>query len=79
VHVVQAAGEEERKTLAFRDFLREHGDAVEEYVTLKRSLAALTDATDACSREAYADAKSEFIERVVKTALAAGYPRTRLR
>jgi GrpB-like predicted nucleotidyltransferase (UPF0157 family) len=75
VHVVQSGGEEERRTLAFRDFLREHSDIATEYVVLKKRLAALTDATDASSREAYASAKREFIERVIQTALAAGYPR----
>jgi GrpB-like predicted nucleotidyltransferase (UPF0157 family) len=75
VHVVQAGGQEERRTLAFRDFLREHTEVASEYVVLKRKLAALTDATDASSREAYASAKSEFINRVVQMALAAGYPR----
>jgi len=75
VHVVQSGGQEERRTLAFRDFLRERSDIATEYVALKRRLAALTDAADASSREAYAGAKSNFIERVVQTALAAGYPR----
>jgi GrpB-like predicted nucleotidyltransferase (UPF0157 family) len=75
LHVVESGGQEERRTLAFRDFLREHGDVVTEYVTLKKQLAALTDATDAPSREAYARAKGEFIERIVQTALAVGYPR----
>jgi GrpB-like predicted nucleotidyltransferase (UPF0157 family) len=75
VHVVQSGGQEERRTLAFRDFLRDHSDIATEYVALKKRLAALTDATHVTSREAYASAKSEFIERIVKIALAAGYPR----
>jgi GrpB-like predicted nucleotidyltransferase (UPF0157 family) len=75
VHVVESGGQEERRTLAFRDFLREHSDVATEYVALKKSLAAASDASDASSREAYASAKSEFIERIVQTALAAGYPR----
>ena len=74
VHVVQSGGHEERRTLAFRDFLREHGDVALEYVTLKKHLAMLVDATQLSSREAYANAKSEFVERVVQKALAAGYP-----
>jgi hypothetical protein len=48
---------------------------VTEYVALKKELAALTDPIDAPSREAYAMAKGEFIERIVQTALAVGYPR----
>ena len=74
-HVVEAGGQEERRTLAFRDFLREHIDVASEYAALKHRLAARTDAADADSREAYASAKSEFIERVVQMALTAGYPR----
>jgi hypothetical protein len=58
--------------------LREHTDIATEYVALKRRLAALTDAADASSREAYAGAKMKFIEHVVQTALAAGYPRDSL-
>jgi len=74
VHVVEAGGEEERRTLAFRDFLREHSDVAGEYASLKKQLAAATDATGAGAREAYAKAKSEFIERVIQLALRAGYP-----
>jgi hypothetical protein len=36
-------------------------------------VAALTDGTNVTSREAYASAKSEFTERIVQTALAAGH------
>ena len=72
---MESGGQEERRTLAFRDFLREHSDIASEYVALKKRLAALTDATNTSSREAYACAKSEFIERVLQTALGAGYPR----
>lgn len=75
VHVVQSGGQEEQRTLAFRDFLREHSDIASEYVALKKKLAAFSDAADASSREAYASAKGEFIDRVVQIALAAGYPR----
>jgi GrpB-like predicted nucleotidyltransferase (UPF0157 family) len=75
VHVVQSGGHEERRTLAFRDFLREHRDTADEYVTLKKHLAALSNAAGLSSHETYANAKSEFIDRVVQSALAAGYPR----
>ena len=75
VHVVQAGGLEERRTLAFRDFLREHDETAREYAALKRRLAATSDAVDARSRERYAMAKSDFVERIVAAALAAGYPR----
>jgi GrpB-like predicted nucleotidyltransferase (UPF0157 family) len=75
VHVVESGGQEERRTLAFRDFLREHSDIATEYVALKRRLTALTDAADASSREDYASAKREFVNRIVQAALVAGYPR----
>ena len=39
VHVVQLGGAEERRTLAFRDYLREHGDTAREYEQFKRDLA----------------------------------------
>jgi GrpB-like predicted nucleotidyltransferase (UPF0157 family) len=75
VHVVKFGGNEERRTLAFRDFLREHSDVAREYVTLKKRLATLVNVADSSSRETYANAKSGFIDRVVQIALAAGYPR----
>ena len=77
VHVVEAGGQEERRTLAFRDFLRDHSDVARDYAALKHRLAAFADATSADSREEYARAKGEFIERVVKVALTAGYPHPR--
>ena len=75
VHVVEFGGEDERRTLAFRDFLREHSDVSQEYAMLKKQLAAVADATDPSAREAYASAKGEFVNRVVQVALQAGYPR----
>ena len=75
VHLVQSGGAEERRTLAFRDFLREHRDVAREYGSLKRRLAARCNAAESSSREEYANAKTAFIERVVQAALAAGYPR----
>ena len=74
VHVVQAGGLEERRTLAFRDYLREHADAAREYEALKRTIAGRLSA-DAASREAYASAKTDFVERIVAAALEARYPR----
>ena len=74
VHVVQSGGAEERRTLAFRDYLREHGDAVREYEQLKRNVARQIKPSDRESREAYARAKTDFIERIIAVALASGYP-----
>ena len=75
VHVVQSGGEEERRTLAFRDYLREHASYARQYEDLKRSLAAQHNAEDFSSRQAYAEAKGAFIEDIIRRALDAGYPR----
>lgn len=75
VHVVEAGGGEERRTLAFRDYLREHPSAAIEYEKLKQDLAKQLSTITAESREAYANAKTEFIERIVARALSEGYPR----
>jgi GrpB-like predicted nucleotidyltransferase (UPF0157 family) len=69
VHAVEFGGEEERRTLAFRDFLRQHADAAQEYLTLKRHLAAHADADDPASREQYALAKTAFVARVLRLSL----------
>ena len=75
VHLVESGGAEERRTLAFRDYLREYPEAARVYETLKRELAAKIAPTDSESREAYALAKTDFIERIVAEALREGYPR----
>jgi GrpB-like predicted nucleotidyltransferase (UPF0157 family) len=75
VHVVEAGGDEERRTLAFRDYLREHADVAREYEALKRRLAPRHAATSLATRQAYADAKTPFITAVVARALSEGYPR----
>jgi GrpB-like predicted nucleotidyltransferase (UPF0157 family) len=43
----------------------------DEYARLKRELAGRFDASTLVGREAYAEAKSEFIERVTSAALGA--------
>ena len=75
VHLVLAGSEEERRTLAFRDYLRDHPAARHEYEALKRRLADEFTADASESREGYAVAKSEFVERMIAAAFAAGYPR----
>ena len=69
VHLVESGGEEERRTLAFRDYLRTHDAAAREYERLKREMAARTDAGDPAAREAYARAKSAFVERIIRLAV----------
>jgi GrpB-like predicted nucleotidyltransferase (UPF0157 family) len=51
--------------LAFRDYLRAHRDVASEYAELKRRLAEQYR----FDRDAYTDAKSEFISRIVERAL----------
>ncbi len=75
IHVVQAGGDEERRTLAFRDCLREHASARREYEELKYRCARQFSEATAEGREAYAQAKGEFISRIIELALAQGYPR----
>ncbi len=75
VHVVQAGGDEERRILAFRDYLREHSSVAREYEEVKRRLAPQYSAAEFSSRQAYADAKGEFINRITRVALAGGHPR----
>ena len=75
VHVVEAGGAEERRTLAFRDYLREHAEVAREYEVLKRGLATEFNAGHFSSRQDYADAKTEFVSRIVERALAQGLPR----
>jgi len=75
VHVVEAGSEEEARTLAFREYLRDHAEVAEEYANLKLALAPQFSASELDSRQAYADAKGEFIERVIRLARAQGYPR----
>ena len=72
IHVVEAGGDEERTTLAFRDYLRGHADVADAYARLKRSLAPRFTRT---TMPDYAKAKGEFIEAVIAGALADGYPR----
>src|SRR6267142_432101 len=74
VHVVESGGLEERRTLAFRDYLRDDSEVAHEYVRLKEQLVTLYDAAKPADRERYASAKTEFINRVVQIALAQGYP-----
>ncbi len=51
--------------IAFRDYLRTHADVAAEYAELKQRLAAQHH----LDREAYTDAKTPFVARVLKLAL----------
>ena len=65
LHVVEANSAEERHTLAFRDYLRAHPESAREYEALKLDLAARFGGADAAAREAYAAAKSSFVESIL--------------
>jgi GrpB-like predicted nucleotidyltransferase (UPF0157 family) len=75
VHVVLAGSHEEMRTLAFRDYLREHSVTAREYEDFKRRLAAQHSASDFSSHQAYANAKGAFVTMITEHALAGGYPR----
>lgn len=75
VHVVERGGHEEQRTLAFRDYLRDHPEAAREYENLKRALATRFTGHNPESREAYAQAKSDFVEQLTALALGSGYPK----
>ena len=75
IHVVESGGDEEYRTLAFRDYIRDHGAVAREYESLKQGLAPQFSAATFDSRQAYAEAKGELIERVIAQALEEGYPR----
>ena len=61
LHLVPAGSERLRADLAFRDYLRLHPEVAEEYLTLKRRLAAEFGP----DREAYTQAKAEFVRSIV--------------
>jgi GrpB-like predicted nucleotidyltransferase (UPF0157 family) len=65
VHLCEAESDMEWRHVAFRDYLRTHADAHIEYVALKRELAARHGGSTHEERQGYADAKTEFIERIL--------------
>jgi GrpB-like predicted nucleotidyltransferase (UPF0157 family) len=69
LHVVEFGGEDWVRTLAFRDYLRAHPAAVQEYEALKRELARL----HRDNRNRYLAGKASFIQSVLERA-AAGEP-----
>ena len=63
------------RTSEVADYLREHPETAAEYEHLKRALAAVHNAADFPSQQAYAEAKGIFVTTVTERALADGYPR----
>lgn len=62
IHFYELEAEGWRRELAFRDYLRTHAEDAKKYETLKRVLA--TKFT--FDREAYTEAKTEFIQSILK-------------
>jgi len=60
LHIVQQGGREHWRPLAFRDYLRTHPEAAQEYGDLKRRLAA----THGSDRDAYTSAKTAFVRSI---------------
>lgn len=65
LHLVPIDSRRHRAELAFRDFLRGHDDVAQQYAALKRDLAKRLGH----DREAYTDAKAEFVCATVARAL----------
>jgi GrpB-like predicted nucleotidyltransferase (UPF0157 family) len=73
-HLCVAGSSEERRHLAFRDYLRTHPDVAAQYVDLKRKLAALHDGATLESRERYSLSKTSFVTSVLALALPVDDP-----
>jgi len=70
MYLIEPAHPQWHARLAFRDWLRMHPETAAEYAALKYELAARYSD----DREAYTDAKVEFVERVVAQALRGDLP-----
>jgi GrpB-like predicted nucleotidyltransferase (UPF0157 family) len=64
LHLVPTGSPRFRAELAFRDYLRAHPDVAQDYAMLKRRLAAQFED----DREAYTEAKADFIRDVLDRA-----------
>ena len=65
LHMVEPESAFYHRHLAFRDYLRAHADARDEYAALKLALAKQFGS----DREGYTDAKTGFIQRIERLAL----------
>jgi len=73
VHLCVVGSEQERRHIAFRNYLRDNPAVATEYLELKRELAAANHGTSLESRERYSLSKTQFVSSVVERALAEGY------
>lgn len=67
IHMYETGHEQYEKQIFFRDYLRSHPDAAQEYEALKLDLAARHNDV-----EEYAMAKSEFVQRILALARDGG-------
>jgi GrpB-like predicted nucleotidyltransferase (UPF0157 family) len=65
LHIVLHGSWDHRRHVLYRDYLREHPEVADQYDELKRKLAEKF----ADDRAAYTDAKTAFVEAVVKKAM----------
>ena len=61
IHMIELTSEFWERHLLFRDYLRTHPEVAQQYYQLKKELAARYGS----DREAYAEAKTPFIESIV--------------
>lgn len=70
IHMYELGHEQYEKQIIFRDYLRAHPHAAGEYEALKRDLAV----RHAGDIEAYANAKSDFVQSILRSAALARSP-----
>lgn len=68
LHMVENNSDFWKRHLLFRDYLKTHPEATQEYYQLKRKLAS----KHGSNRDAYTNAKTSFIESIVAKAKLAG-------
>ena len=73
IHLCVIGSEQERRHLAFRDYMRDHPAVCAEYVELKQKLALANHGFTLESREQYSLSKTEFVTAVLERAFADGY------
>ena len=66
VHIVERGSWTLRRHLLFRDYLRVHPQTMQQYARLKQELAVRFES----DREAYTQAKTEFVESIIALAAA---------
>lgn len=67
IHIVKTGGYEWQRHIIFRDYLRAHPDAVQQYYALKKELAEKY-ASDPDAYMRYPDAKTDFVASILSKA-----------